>query len=160
MRKKQSTFKGSLPSPVSRKPTSSTMVQTSPYILFVDDDADDRELILQCCEELFVAEKVQFVTGGEALFDFLRTLNDPERYPSLLVLDVNMPGVGGEEALLRLKRDRRYQHIPVVMLSTARPHSEKFAFMGADAFYTKPNHFQQLKTIVAALYERLALPHC
>lgn len=135
------------------------MVQATPYILFVDDDADDRDLILQCCKELHISEKVQFVTGGEALFDFLRTLDDPERYPSLLVLDVNMPGVSGEEALLRLKRERRYQHIPVVMLSTASPYSDPFPFMGADAFYTKPNHFQQLKTVVAALYERLALPH-
>ncbi|HEY1020790.1 MAG TPA: response regulator [Flavisolibacter sp.] len=134
------------------------MVKTAPYILFVDDDADDRELLQLCCEELFIAAKVQFVTGGEALFDFLRTLAEPERYPSLLVLDVNMPGVDGEEALLRLKRDPRYRSIPVVMLSTASQRPDYFTYIGADAFYTKPNQYLSLKRLVAALYERLTSP--
>ena len=132
------------------------MIKTTPYILFVDDDENDRERIRQCCEELFIAGRVRLLASGEALFDFLRSREGTGNFPSLIVLDVHMPGMCGEETLVHLKRNIQYRHIPVVMLSAAIPSPERFTGLGAEAFYRKPDNDYPLKQVLASLYEQVS----
>src|SRR6476661_8816873 len=95
------------------------MSATANYILFIDDDDDDRQLIQDCCEQLGVGLRARFLSSGEALLRFLSSLRDLDDYPSLIVLDINMPVMSGAETLLCLKRHPLYRHIPVVIHSTA-----------------------------------------
>ncbi|HET7899036.1 MAG TPA: response regulator [Flavisolibacter sp.] len=134
------------------------MTTAEPYILFVDDDDDDREMIRLCCEELDMALHVRFLTSGEALFSFLAQLRDQQEYPSLLVLDVNMPRLGGEEVLVRLKADPLYKHLPVVMFSTSNCRDNYYLALGAEACYQKPNTYPELQQQVATFFRRLNTP--
>lgn len=131
------------------------MSPVSRYILFVDDDEDDRDLILRCCEQLNKAEKARFLASGEELLRFLATLQSPEDYPALIVLDINMPGMGGETALLRLKAEPRYQHIPVIVYSTGDNSNNHYTGIGAEAFCQKPFSLEQWEQKTKAFFERL-----
>ena len=71
----------------------------------------------------------------------LEFLNHPgETGPRVLVTDLNMPRLDGFELIERVRRDRRYQRLPIVVLSgdTDPRTPERLRRLGADAFFTKP----------------------
>ena len=66
--------------------------------------------------------------------------------PYLVILDLNMPGKDGREALREIRENNRTRHIPVIMMSTS--HNEydiKFTYKaGANTYFSKPSSFQEL----------------
>jgi CheY-like chemotaxis protein len=76
----------------------------------VDDDEDGREL---CAEYLGVAgfEVLQAGNGADGIEAAVR------RNPDLVVMDLQMPVMGGLEAIERLRGDARTRTIPVIVLS-------------------------------------------
>lgn len=87
-------------------------------ILLVEDDADDRYIMHLAFTELNFSDKVKVFNSGEDLLNYLHRLPQVSLYPSLVVLDYNMPGMNGGEVLMRLKRDGDLYAIPVAMYST------------------------------------------
>lgn len=66
--------------------------------------------------------------------------------PDLILLDLMLPGIDGYQVCSILKRDRRYSHIPIIIL-TARIQQKDYELameLGADAFLTKPFESQVL----------------
>jgi CheY-like chemotaxis protein len=63
-----------------------------------------------------------------------------EHEPDLVLLDLHLPDVNGDEVLRRLRADPRTAHIPVVMISAdATPRTiDRLLAQGADAYITKP----------------------
>ena len=88
-------------------------------ILLVEDDVDDRFIMHHSFSELKWAEKVKMFSAVEDLLSYLHNLPDESYYPALIVLDFNMPGMNGAEALRYLKNNRELQHIPLVVYSTS-----------------------------------------
>lgn len=129
---------------------------TSHSILLVEDDADDRYVMHLAFAELTYTDRIKVFNTGEDILRYLRNLPDPSLYPSLIVLDYNMPGMSGAEVLMRLKMDEVLQHIPVAMYSTGmRPTEQKLRAMGADYCFEKGRQTgdvyalaRKLKTIV------------
>jgi CheY-like chemotaxis protein len=71
----------------------------------------------------------------------LEYLRDPGKArPDLIVLDLNMPRMGGQELLEILKADTALQIVPAVVLSTSKaPEDVAGAYAGhANAYVTKP----------------------
>lgn len=111
----------------------------SNLVLVADDDEDDRFLIAETLKA-FKSLKVDFVLNGKELIDYLQQKEKP---PSLILLDLNMPVLDGREALKFIHQNPELSKIPVVVLSTSSEKedqltSEKF---GAKAFMTKPSRF-------------------
>jgi two-component system, response regulator len=82
-------------------------------ILLVEDDADDAEMILYALRKLTSVEFIHIDDGVEALRYLFDDCN-PE--PTLILLDLKMPKVGGLEILQKLKSDPARKHIPVVVM--------------------------------------------
>lgn len=80
-----------------------------PLIMEVDDDAMMREILM---DELCPSFQVLALESGEACLGSLR-----DDKPDLILLDVEMPGIGGYETCRRIREDSETAQIPVIFLS-------------------------------------------
>jgi CheY-like chemotaxis protein len=91
-------------------------------ILLIEDDPADQKLIKMSLTNQKIANDLYIVSSGEEAFDFLyRKGNygkDTPR-PELILLDLNMPGMGGKEFLRQIKEDNNLKLIPVLILTTS-----------------------------------------
>ncbi|RYZ29402.1 MAG: response regulator [Chitinophagaceae bacterium] len=127
-------------------------MSTSHRILLVEDDADDRYIMHLAFTELSYTEQVKVFNSGDDILRYLHNLPHSDLYPSLLVIDFNMPGMNGGELLMRLKMDDMLQDIPVAMYSTGmRNLEQKLKTLGADYCFEKGNQIGE----VYALAEKL-----
>jgi len=91
-------------------------------ILLVEDDPADQKLIRNSLKKQRILNELHVVSSGEEGMDFLRRRGAYERgaaRPSLILLDLNMPGMGGKEFLRRMKNDDELKDIPVIVLTTS-----------------------------------------
>ena len=137
---------------------------TQPFvILLVEDEKTDAYLVKWALEEnRFNVDLHQAFDGYEALA-YLRRLAprfaDAPR-PDLILLDLNMPCMGGLECLAAIKQDQALCDIPVVMLSTSYAESDKAASrnLGAADYFAKPMDIHQLVETIRVLGERWITP--
>ena len=120
-------------------------------VLLADDDEDDRMMAAEALREAGVTNKLQFVTDGEDLMEYLyhRGRYAPPAHsprPGLLLLDLNMPKKDGREALREMKASPAFRSIPVVVLTTSKTEEdiEQIYSLGANSFIAKPVSFEDL----------------
>jgi CheY-like chemotaxis protein len=116
-------------------------------VLIVEDDPD--QLALADLRVSMAGYAVRVAGTAEALMHSLAT-EDP---PDLLLLDVHLPDADGFDILWKLRRQRTYYDLPVVML-TVRADAEdigKGLRLGADGYVTKPYS----KNLLASVIERV-----
>ncbi|MFP5214131.1 MAG: response regulator [Acidobacteriota bacterium] len=125
-------------------------------IVMADDDLDDCLLVKEAFAENGVDVDLRFVVDGEALMDYLYQRGefaDNAPFPSLILLDLNMPRKDGREALREIKGDKQFRSIPVVILTTSKER-EDIAYtyeIGANSFINKPSSFDDLVGIVRSI---------
>ena len=127
-------------------------------VLVADDNPTNREVIGKILER--GGHTVILTNDGEQALDAL------QREPvDTVILDRNMPGIGGIEALQALRlMTRGRERLPVIILSAdATPASKREALeAGADAFLPKPVEalklLEEIQQLCAAAAERAAQP--
>jgi two-component system, cell cycle response regulator DivK len=74
-------------------------------------------------------------TTGEDAIELARS-----QEPALILMDVQLPGIDGVEALERLRRDERTASIPVLALTAQAMHGDRERFLqaGFDGYLSKP----------------------
>ena len=124
-------------------------------ILLVDDDPDCRMLIRDAINECKVSNSVfEVANGGEAL-EFLRGKGQyaGAPRPGLIYLDLEMPGMNGQETLKAIKADPALRDIPVVMMTGVADENEMKAAAenGANSYTLKPANVEQfIRTVLAS----------
>ena len=115
-------------------------------ILLVEDDQIDMMTVKRALNDLHVTNRIAHVENGE---DALAYLNDPaSERPCLILLDLNMPVMGGIE-FLRVARDvnadPRIKRIPVVVLTTSEEQQDKVESfnLGVAGYIRKPVDYQR-----------------
>jgi CheY-like chemotaxis protein len=91
-------------------------------VLLVEDDPGDQKLMRYALSQQELRSHLEIVGTAEEALDYLeRTMTESsDSYrPDLILLDLNMPGIGGKEFLRRIKQDERFSDIPVVIVSTS-----------------------------------------
>lgn len=128
------------------------------FFWIADDDPDDRMIIKDAFEENNFANFLSFFEDGEKVIARFEKESQEIgfRYPSLLILDLNMPKVNGLELLIHLKNNKKTKKIPIVILSTSKSSQDKEKMMklGADDFITKPFSFDSMIEITRNLIEK------
>jgi CheY-like chemotaxis protein len=114
-------------------------------ILIVDDDADDREIIRDAFMSSLEEQDYIFIENGDKLLDYLQE-NSGGDVPSLIMLDLNMPGKDGRETLKEIKSNSRFHHIPTIVFTTSSSFRDRQMVydLGANCFITKPDTFNKL----------------
>jgi CheY-like chemotaxis protein len=124
-------------------------------ILLVDDDPDCRMLIREAIAECKIANHVFEVSDGRSALDFIFRRGDFQHAPrpGLVYLDIEMPGVDGQEVLRTIKSSPAHRDIPVVMMTGVADEAqmEQAARNGANSYTLKPANAEQfIKTVLAS----------
>ena len=116
-----------------------------PRILLVDDDPEDRDVLVDALEQLLAGNEIMCAENGEAALALLNKSAAAGKKPCLIVLDLNMPRMNGTETLKTLKADARFQEIAVVIYSTSINPIEKEVCknLGAHSYVTKPTTYKE-----------------
>ncbi len=119
------------------------MIATRPIrILLVEDSPGDVRLTREAMREVEVANELHVVGDGEAALRFLRREHEHAAAPrpDLVLLDLNLPLLGGHEVLRRVKADEELRRIPVVVLSTSGSEDDVLAAYdrGVNSYVRKP----------------------
>ena len=119
-------------------------------ILIAEDDADDRFFLQQAFEDLGFKGKMHFAYNGREVLDYLETIKNREQLPHLIIMDLNMPLLSGNQTLIELKKNRRYNDILIVVFSSSMNENEKLTCLelGAYAYFVKPDNTERLQQIV------------
>lgn len=87
-------------------------------IVVVEDSEEDFTAFRRALKRSDIETKVVRYVDGESFLQALRAQQYP-RQPALIVLDLNLPALGGAEILREMRDDERLKAIPVVILTTS-----------------------------------------
>ena len=124
-------------------------------ILVVDQSPGDIRLLEEAFEDGHVANAVHAVTDGEGALEFLRREGAYEDAPKpdLILLDLHLPKLSGEDLLAELDDDPNLRHIPVIVLtgSDAEEDILKSYDLNANAYVRKPVEPEDFVDIVRSI---------
>ncbi len=126
------------------------MMQT---VMIVDDDQDEIDLLRRVLKKAGRVKNIATAREGETALELLRT---HQVAPSLILLDLKMPGMGGIETVRQLRADACLKDIPVVIVTNSSLESDKQAAYdaGADAFLHKAFNMEQFGKDIKVLIDR------
>ena len=119
-------------------------------IMLVDDSQDLLDFLKEAMAQDF-AEIITLQSGNKA-YAYLSA----EKMPDIIISDVNMPDGDGFRLCRKIKEDKRYSHIPVILL-TARgeQQSQSDSYrVGADAFLAKPFEIETLLEMIKGMLRK------
>ncbi len=121
-------------------------------VLLVEDDPGDVLITREAFEENKVRNQLNVVNDGVKALAYLRREGgyaDAPR-PDLILLDLNLPKMGGHEVLEQIKSDADLQRIPVVVLTTSDAEEDVLRSynLHANAYVTKPVDFERFLSVV------------
>lgn len=129
-------------------------------ILVAEDDADDRFLLQAAFKERGFTYPLYFVDNGVQVMEYMLSLNCPDSYPKLILLDLNMPKKDGKEVLAELNSNAAFAAIPVIIFSTTHNEGEmkRCYDLGATSYIVKPDNFEKLLKIISDIHNNWILP--
>jgi CheY-like chemotaxis protein len=122
-----------------------------PLIFIVDDDPDDRQIILDAFLENSPQIDYVFIENAETLLENLHS--DESGFPALILLDLNMPGMLGLQALKEIRSNKKFSQIPIIVLTTSTLQQDRKTSyeLGASCFLHKPDSFGELVDITNSI---------
>jgi chemotaxis family two-component system response regulator Rcp1 len=126
-------------------------------ILLVEDNDNDVELTRQGFKRAKLLINLHRVGNGEECMAFLRKqgkyVDAPT--PDLILLDLNMPKMSGEQVLAEMLKDESLKGLPVVILTTSEQAEEvlKMYKMRCSSYIVKPVDLEQFLKVVRSITE-------
>lgn len=126
-------------------------------ILLVEDSPDDVELTRRAFQKNNIKNPVVVVEDGAKALDFLfcegEFADRGDDLPQLVLLDLQLPKLGGLEVLQRIREDPRTKLLPVVILTSSAEERDLVEGyrLGANSYIRKPVDFQQFIAAVRDL---------
>ncbi len=117
-------------------------------ILLIEDNPDDVELTLHAFQKNHMVNQIVVAGDGAEGLDYLFGTGkfagrDAEEPPALILLDLQLPKIGGQEVLRKVREDERTKRIPVVILTTSDEEEDIVNGYngGANSYLRKPVDF-------------------
>lgn len=122
--------------------------ETRRVVMYVDDDESNLLLMRKLFARRRPGDRLLCVTSGDGAFDAVR-----REVIHLVLLDLNLPGLGGTQILQTLKAEHE---MPVVMLTgDAEPGTgRRLRELGADDYIAKPFQVDELVALIDRLLDQ------
>lgn len=120
-------------------------------ILLLEDDYVDRLTVKRAIRDINIINPLVMVENGEEGLAYLHDNNKPE--PCIILLDLNMPKMGGLEFLEVVKNESAFRHIPVIVLTTSHEDEDRlrsFNFSVA-GYMVKPVNYKKFVEIMRTI---------
>jgi two-component system response regulator len=131
---------------------------TEHVILLVEDSSTDEELTLRSLRKHKIVNRIVVVRDGAEALDYLfaegaHAGRNPDEVPQVVLLDLNLPKIGGLEVLRRIRADARTKLLPVVILTSSREDEDLMRSydLGANSYVRKPVDFAQFAAAIKQL---------
>jgi two-component system, chemotaxis family, response regulator Rcp1 len=132
-------------------------------VLLVEDSSGDVRLTQEAFRDADASIHVHVANDGVEAMAFLRRQGHYAKAPRpcLILLDLNLPKMGGLEVLSQIKKDPDLQAIPVVILTTSERQADvsRCRELRANCYLNKPVQWAGFSTIVAGLNRFWTLPN-
>ncbi|MCC5642696.1 response regulator [Nostoc sp. CHAB 5824] len=131
-------------------------------LLVVEDSNEDFRMLQRLMRRMSVQNPIHRCTNGDEVLDFLYQLGSEALRnskvalrPSVILLDLNLPGIDGRDILDRLKQDKSFKEIPIVVFTTSsNPKDIELCYQkGANGYLVKPMDAQELKKTIQAFVD-------
>jgi len=129
-----------------------------PFVLLVEDNADDELLTIRAFQKNNIANEVVVVSDGVEALDFLFCRNqfagrDIKQKPQLILLDLKLPRLNGLEVLKAIRENEHTSLLPVVILTSSKEERDIVDSykLGANSYIRKPVDFGQFQECVREL---------
>ncbi|OUL35924.1 two-component system response regulator [Nostoc sp. T09] len=129
-------------------------------LLIVEDSNEDFRILQRLMRRMAVQNPIYRCTNGDEVLDLLYKEGSNENShvalrPSVILLDLNLPGIDGRDILERLKQDRSFREIPIVVFTTsANPRDIELCYQkGANGYLVKPMDAQELQKTIQAFVD-------
>ena len=124
-------------------------------VLLVEDSLGDTRLAIEAFQETNKSVKLHLVRDGLAAMAYLRREGkyaDAPR-PDLILLDLNLPKMGGRDVLAQIKVDESLKTIPTIILTTsvAPEDIQECEKLQADSYFRKPVGFEKYDKLVRSI---------
>lgn len=124
-------------------------------IMMVEDNRGDVLLFQEALHQLGKEARLTVVRDGVAALELLRKRAElsPPQLPDLVLLDLNLPRMGGQEVLRRLHGDPVLRALAIVILTSSKVdrHLLKTFGIPADRYLVKPGGFQGFLELAARI---------
>lgn len=124
-------------------------------VLVIEDNPDDRELLLRQLRKAGMDAHVKFISDGKEALDFLTGPQAPlPKNLIAILLDLRLPSMSGLELLRNLRAREEFQSVPVsVMTSSNDPHDlEECRKLKVINYVSKPVTFTSFSKAVADVF--------
>ncbi|MER3434304.1 MAG: two-component system response regulator [Leptolyngbya sp. ERB_1_1] len=130
------------------------MTQSFSPLLIAEDSDEDFEVLELLMQQMKVQNPIHRCTNGDKVLDFVYQEGEQSAasLPSVILLDLNLPGTDGRGVLEQLKHDRSFKEIPIVVFTTSsNPKDIEFCYQnGANGYLIKPVDSDELERTVQA----------
>ena len=133
---------------------------TKQCFLVVEDSDEDFFAFERIVRKLSVTQTIYRCSDGDEALDFLYhrgQYKDPEKAPrpSMILLDLNLPGIDGRDVLAQIKQDSDLNIIPVVVFTTSsNPKDVEICYeKGVNSYIIKPINVNKLMRSIELLIE-------
>jgi len=118
-------------------------------ILLVEDNLDDAELMLRGFKKFNLVNHLHVIHTGKEAIKYIFESNSLR----LVILDLNLPDMGGLDVLKRIRRNPKTKRIPIVILTIDNEdhHIQQGYDLGANSYIVKPVDFIKFSQVVSAL---------
>lgn len=130
-------------------------------IVLVEDSAADVFLVREALEQAGIQSELKVLCDGEDAIAFVESIESNENAPrpNLIILDLNLPLVSGEQVLAHVRQTRKCGSTPVIILTSSESPRDREAVvrLGATEYFRKSSNlddFMRVGTVVRSLLDR------